>query len=125
MKYDVRFTKAAEDNLTDIFDYICNVLKSSKEAHKLITQIEAKVNSLDYMPERHQRIMEEPWFSSGFRMVTVKNYIIAYVIDHKGKVVYVFAVFYNGRDYRSTLNKYMNEENIKNEMLKSETNEAK
>ena len=98
MRWDVRITDEAEDDLQDIFDYISIVLKEPGTAAKQIDRILNAVDSLDSMPMRCRAYDEEPDLSKSLRVLPVDNYLILYLPDEKKYTVDIVRVIYGRRD---------------------------
>ena len=57
-----------------------------------------EIQSLSYFPNRYALTEEEPWHSMGVRRITVKNYLVYYLVDDAADAVDVTADIYGGRD---------------------------
>lgn len=98
MKYEVHLTRAAKDDLRDIFAYIAFDLQSVSNAEGQLNRLEKGIASLDQMPERFHVYDKEPWYSRGLRVMPVDNYLVFYIPDREERMVTVLRVMYGGRD---------------------------
>ena len=55
-KYNIKTTKAFEEELLDIYSYIVDYLQEPKIANEKYKKIRNKILSLQYLPERYSRI---------------------------------------------------------------------
>lgn len=65
--------------------------------------IAIKIDSLESMPARYPLTDEEPWRSYGIHRMTVKNFLVYYLIDEEKKAVTVTTVIYGRRDQLTAL----------------------
>ena len=103
MIWNVEYTKDAEQDLQDIYDYISTVLKVPVTAAKQSNRIMDAVDSLDQMPLRYRLYEHEPWRSKGLRVMPVGNYIVFYLPDEQKGVVWIIRIMYGGRDIQRHL----------------------
>jgi addiction module RelE/StbE family toxin len=98
-KYE--FTPLAEQDLNDIFDYISIELSSPQAAERLINKIQAAVESVCDFPFSRPLLTNKTLRDKGYRLITVDNFYLFYVI--KNKSVVIRRVTYNRRDYEALL----------------------
>lgn len=55
------------------------------------------------MPSRYHLAEEEPWHTKGIRKMSVKNFLVYYLIDEEKKAVWATAVIYGRRDQITAL----------------------
>ena len=103
MKYNIVFEEIAENDLRDIFKYICNRLHEPEIAGRIYRSLKKDILSLDTMPFRFALIDEEPYKSMGVRCISVENYTAFYVADETAKTVHILRVLYNRRDWQNIL----------------------
>lgn len=104
--YEVKITKQAQEQMTEIVDYISHELFASEAAINLLDKMESSIMSLSYLPERYQVIEEEPWRTKGIRKIIVNNFLVYYWINVPDKKVHITAVIYDKRNQLEQL-KYM------------------
>ncbi len=98
------FTKQADKDLREIFEYIAFQLLSPENAKRQIKRLEKQILSLDMMTERYRKYEKEPWKSRGLRILPVDNYVVLYIPNHEKKVVTILRIMYAKRDVYNQLN---------------------
>ena len=100
MVYNVRIMEKAEEDLSEIVDYISDTLKNQKAANNLL---------VDFLTEK-ENIAENPYMyplsdnpvlqKEGYhRFLFYHNFIALYLIDDEEKIVSIMRIFYAKRDY--------------------------
>ncbi len=92
------YSKEAEHDLIDIYEYIAYSLLSPMNAEGQAERIMQAIERLDQMPYRHEKYPDEPWHSMGLRFMTVDNYCIFYLPDEARMEVGIARIMYDGRD---------------------------
>lgn len=101
MKYEVRITGVAQDDLYSIYRYVANNDSRGKAEH-LLDNIEKAMASLETMPSRGNYPPEmQRWGISDFREIFFKPYRIIYEI--KDKSVFIHAVLDGRRNCEDLL----------------------
>ncbi len=101
MKYEVRITGVAQDDLYSIYRYVANNDSPGKAEH-LLDNIEKTITSLESMPGRGHHPPElQRWGILDFREVFFKPYRIIYEI--KDKSVFIHAVLDGRRNCEDLL----------------------
>lgn len=103
MRYGIFYTEVAKDDLKSIYRYISDRLFEPETAENLVEKITEEIRSLAEMPQRYRRYEEEPWYSQGLRVFSVKNYLVFYLIDEEAASVTIVRVIYGGRDVKKQL----------------------
>lgn len=93
MKYNVRLSSAAKEDILRNADYIELVLKNPFAEH-FLDETEAKLHSLSEFPERHPLVRDKPLASWGVRFLPVMNYMVFYQIAAEQKTVYILRVLH-------------------------------
>ena len=106
MKYDLIFTKQAEDDLRGIFEYIAFELLAPENAAGQMDRIEKTIQSLAEFPEKYRLYDREPWKSRNTRVVPVDNYVVFYISDKDTAVVTIVRIMYSGRDIDKQMDDY-------------------
>ena len=104
MKWEISYTKKALDDLDGIYEYISKILAEPVVAQKLVTLIMKEIRGLEVLPMRHHLFDEEPLKSQCFRIMPVKNYLVAYIPNEEEHTVYIIRIMYCGRDISRQLN---------------------
>lgn len=101
--YRIIITLDAIRDLTELKDYIADVLFAPETALAYIQTIRREIGSLARMPARHRGVDQEPWRSRGVRRIIVKSFYVYYRIDEQADTVYVLNVIYARRDQLKAL----------------------
>ena len=96
--YEIIMTPDAISDLSEIRDYIADVLMVPDIALNYIRAIRGEISKLEYMAPSIAPVPDEPWHSRGVRKIFAKNFYIYYRIDEEAKKVYVLNIIYNKRD---------------------------
>ena len=84
--YRIIVTPDAIRDLTELRDYIADVLLAPETALACIQTIRREIGSLARMPARNKCVDQEPWHSRGVRKIIVKNFYVYYRIDEPAGV---------------------------------------
>ena len=103
MRYEVKLTSQAIEQIEEIAQYISKVLLVPEIAHKWLDALHLEISKLDFMPLRYPLTEENLWRSKGIHKMPFKNFLIYYLIDEENKTVWVTAVIYGRRDQISAL----------------------
>lgn len=107
MKYFVRITEQASFHLKEIITYIRDQLLSPTYAKSLLKAIREAINSLEFMPERHQIYQSnELAIEKEIRLIVVKKYNILYVADKSKMTVDIISISYGGKNVDAEVLKY-------------------
>lgn len=98
MRYAVKLTSQAIGQIEEIVHYISEVLFAPKTARKRADTLQSEIAKLNFMPSRYPLSEEEPWHTKGIRKMTVKNFLVCYIVDEDSKTVWVATVIYGRRD---------------------------
>lgn len=101
MKYQIFITAKAEEDLSEIFEYIAYKLLSGENAVRQMDRIEKAIMSLDEFPERNHIYEKEPWKSRNLRVMPIDNYMVFYIPDNIKSMVTILRVMYGKRDIAS------------------------
>jgi toxin ParE1/3/4 len=103
MIFNIEISKAADDDLRNIVEYIAFELQSPESGIRQLERLEKRIAGLNEMPERFHRYEKEPWFSRGLRLMTVDQYYVLYIPDKENALVTIIRVMYSGRDIDAEL----------------------
>ena len=105
VEFAVSIGEQAEAQLTELFHYIRDSLQAPRAAGDMLDLLDKEIQSLSRYPNRYALIEEEPWHSAGVHRITVKNYLVYYLVDDAARFVNVTAIIYGGRDQKKQLAK--------------------
>ena len=94
-KYEVRYLLAAQQDLTDILNYIKQDNPSA--AYKLIQEIDRIISGLEEFPNIGVIPKDLHLKSLNYRMLVIDNYLVFYVI--KDHIVEIRRVIHGKRKY--------------------------
>lgn len=103
--YEIKITRQAQEQMTEIVDYISLELFAPGTAGNLLDKMENSIMALAEFPERNQLIEEEPWRTEGIRKIIVNNFLVYYWINNAERKVHVTAVIYAKRNQVEQLSK--------------------
>ena len=104
MEYNVVLSDQAKKDVSEIYGYILNVLKSELNAEAVLNRLYSAMNELSYMAESYHLYPNEPWKSKGVRYFSCGNYSFFYVV--KNNVATVIHVSYGRRELDKVLSDY-------------------
>ena len=80
--YQITVTPDAEADLSELRDYIANVLRSPETAHSYLHHLRKEIGSLSEMPARYPFFNEEPILPNKYhKMYIEKWYLVLYQIQ--------------------------------------------
>ncbi len=98
MDYKIVYTREAEQDLINIYNYISLDLKVPVTARKQADRIMNFIKGLEKMSLRHKLYQDEPWHSRGLRLCPVDKYLIFYLVDEVKKTVAIIRIMYGKRN---------------------------
>ena len=100
MAYKVQIADSAKSELTDIVEYISEILCNKVAASSLLDDFYEQKSFLYDNPYTFPECPIESLKRKGYRrFLFKKNYIALYLVDDDKKVVTIMHVFYAKRDY--------------------------
>ena len=103
MRYEVKLTTQAIEQIQETVQYISKILLEPETARKWSDTLQCEIAKLDSMPLRHPLTKEEPWHTKGIHKMPIKNFLVYYWIDEDKKIVWITAVIYERRDQNAAL----------------------
>ncbi len=103
MKYNVKITEYATEQLKSTVAYISKVLLEPDIAKAWVKKLKTEIGKLSELPNRFTLVDEEPWHSQGIHKMFVGNFIIYFWIDEGKKDVWVIAIIYGRSDQLAAL----------------------
>ena len=98
--YAVEMTRQAEEQLSEIVQYISFTLQSPQAGMNTLDALEEEISSLSAMPFRYPAIEDDPAGDRGIRKTRARNFNIYYQVDETQKRVNILAVCYARRDQK-------------------------
>ena len=106
IRFDVRTSYQAEQDLREIYEYIAFELSALENAGSQLSRLEAAIEKLDTFPEKHRRYDKEPWKSRNLRVLPVDHYCVFYIPDNEKETVTVIRIIYGGRNIEEQLDRF-------------------
>lgn len=103
MRYEVKLTAQAIEQVERTAQYISQILSEPETAQRWTDALQCEIGKLNFMPARYSLTEEEPWHTRGIRKMSFQNFLVYYLIDEEKKVVWVTAVVYGRRDQIAAL----------------------
>ena len=103
MNYEVRITRAAENDLNEAADYIEFVLLNPQAADDLLDTVEETLPTLAQYAQRYALVDDPVLRTWGIRFVQLKNYLAFYTISEEEQKVYIVRFLYGKRNWISIL----------------------
>ncbi len=98
-EYHVRLLRVAEDDFSEIVDYVAAERPSA--ATVLVMKIERDLKLLSKNPYLGRIPKEDELRAAGYRFLVVEEYLIFYTIE--GETIYVHRILHGARDYLNLL----------------------
>ena len=103
MKYDIRITSRAEQDIKSAADYIEHILLNPTAADQFLNQVDKAINSLRAFPQKHP-LTDDPVLKSwDIRFVKTDNYLVFYTVSEVNKTIYIIRVLYQRRNWTALL----------------------
>lgn len=103
MNYEVRITRAAENDLNEAADYIEFVLLNPQAADDLLDTVAETLPTLAQYAQRYALVDDPVLRTWGIRFVQIKNYLAFYTISEEEQKVYIVRFLYGKRNWISIL----------------------
>ena len=103
MRYEVKLTAQATEQIPEAVSYISKNLFESETSKRWLNILQENITSLNMLPARYPLTEEEPWRTYGIRKMPVKNFLVYYLINEEQQTVVVTAVIYGRRDQIAAL----------------------
>ena len=102
-KYNIKTTKAFEEELLDIYRYIADNLQEPKIANEKYKKIKNKILSLQYLPERYSRIFKSKFKNRNLRKLLINNFVIIYEVRNDTYQIFILHIFNKNQNYLNKL----------------------
>ena len=103
IKYAINITESAQKDLNSIYFYFSDNLFEEETAINIISALKEAIFSLDVMPGRYTLVNEFSLAKMGYRHISVKNYIVLYLINEKKKTVAIARIVHEKMNYTKFL----------------------
>ena len=103
IQYKLRITKAAETDINAAVNNIDNVLLNPSAADAMLDELEQKANDLVCMSKKYAVADDGILRSWGIRFLTVKKYLLFFVIREESSTVYIIRFMHERRNWTAIL----------------------
>lgn len=103
IKYNIIIDPKAAKQIKDIFDYAFVQFLNEEVAYSILKSIEKGIRELEYFPESHTLVDNEPWRTIGIRKKIIKTYLIYYYVNKDAKLVYILMIAHSKMDQKRQL----------------------
>lgn len=107
MKYVVKITDTAKQDLREIAFYIAEMAKDKEIARRFVDELRKECKKLESFPKSGALPKDRILLSAGYRFIVFKDYLLFYSIRDKEKEVDVLAVFNAKKDYMRVMQKFV------------------
>ena len=99
MKYQVLRSGVAENQLTEILQYIIHLTGDTKSALDFLDELDKARLQLEEFPESGINPRDIAIKRCGYRFLIIRNYYLFYKVNHAAKTVTIHAIIYCKADY--------------------------
>ncbi len=103
MNYKLVVTKPAENDLTDILQYISKELSAPKAASDFLDEVLKCYDNVSANPLMYALCDNDKLKNKNYRKAIIKNYIMFYRIEKQSNTIYIMRFIYGRRDYMNIL----------------------
>lgn len=103
MSYKLVMTDSFLRDLDNVMGYITLSLENKMAAAALLDDIEKSYNNIECMPLMYESCYDSRLKESGYRKVTIHNYIMVYRVDEETETVYIMRLFHGRQNYEKLI----------------------
>ena len=107
MKYAVKLTDSAKQDLRSIGIYIYKETGNKQLAINFVNELKEKVTILETFPNCGSIPDDRMFKSLGYRFLTYGSYLIFYYVDEDNMIVNILTIFNAKEDYSRVMIKYI------------------
>lgn len=104
MDFQVKISRQAAGDLSDIIKYISDVLCSPGAAERFFNEVDKRLNLINKNPFMYPLFRDERVGSEGNRAVVIGNYLMFYIVDEANTLAYITRIVYGKRDITALFN---------------------
>lgn len=97
--YDVTVYDSAREDVREVARYLSRTLLEPDTARDLLLRVQKEILSLANMPERFPLVSDPYLASLGFRVTSVGNYLIFFIVRKRARKADVVRVIYGKRNW--------------------------
>ncbi|MEO1814553.1 MAG: type II toxin-antitoxin system RelE/ParE family toxin [Acetobacterium sp.] len=99
----ITYLPIAQKDLQEILLYIADQLKAPQAAVDLMESLEQAIAMLDQFPYAHQIYPLIKPLKAEYRLLSVKNYVVLYVVKEPEKIVEIQRILYAKMNFSKTV----------------------
>ena len=103
MAYKIIETDRAQQDLSDIVEYIIYSLENPSAAATLLDEVEACYDALERLPMMFEACHDPHLKALGYHKAIIRNYIMIYNVSEPTKTVSVMRFFHGRQDYEKLI----------------------
>ena len=98
MAFRIRFSEQAAQDLSDIVEYISNVLCNLGAAERFYNDVNKKLNNISGNPFMYPLTRYEKLSAEGYRVAVIGNYHLFYLVYEAESIAFIVRIIYGKRD---------------------------
>lgn len=99
--YSIKYLNVFKKDLKNIIDYLSIDLGNGEAAHRLIGNIDNKINLISENPRMYQRLYFAQPLKHDYRYFVSGKYMVIYYVDDEEKMIVVQRIVYAKRNLKS------------------------
>ena len=99
MSYKLIVTNPAQNDLSEIANYIASDLVSPQAALNFIDEVSNCYDNISLNPKMYPFCDNERLKNKEYRKAIINNYLMFYRIDENNKAIFIMRFVYGGRNY--------------------------
>ena len=107
MRYQVKITDTAKQDLREIALYIADKAQDKAIAKRFVNELRVECNRLEEFPNAGANPKDRILCSCGYKYLIHKEYLVFYSINEQEKEVDVLAIFNAKKDYMRVMRKFI------------------
>ena len=101
IKFQLKFTPKASQDLDEIYNYISNNLYNETAAETLSEKIERSIMNLKDFPQLGTFVGDPELKERGYRKLIIENYIVFYLFNEIEGIVVIMRVLFGRQEYQN------------------------
>ena len=100
---NLKISRSYKEDTLSAYNYIKNVLNAPMAAKKLKNEVKEKLMYISKNPTHRPLVQDKYLASLGYRLISVKNYLIFYIIDDDDSHIKIIRFIFCKRDWINIL----------------------
>ena len=98
MDFQVKFSEQAAQDVSDIIEYICDVLYNPGAAERFYNEVNKKRERISENPFIYPLSKDEKLCGQRTRTAVIGNFLMFYSVDETNNAAYIIRIIYGKRD---------------------------